>query len=440
MPAGFLAGIGVESFRSRRVRQRHGRIRIASDMNRMMRRLRSEVGFGQQLLLKLLFLVLMAPSVAEESPFRDPLDGAFDVSRYLSDNAFGALPLPIIISEPAVDQGLGIAGLFFHETREEAAFRRQKMRESPDAARFLLPPSVSVLAGAYTGNGSWLLGGGHAGFYNQGRQRYEGFAGYADITLDYYSVDDVSLDQPFSLRTQGLGIINSFKWKLGELPVFLGSYQSYIDTWVKPSGLANWFPPDTPDEVIGEITDLLTADTTLSGLGLDIELDTRDNLFTPIRGMNVELRAVFHRDSIGSDVDYDSFKFDALFYQPLTERWRMGLRFAGEWVESDDSLPPFVRPGLVLRGIPAARYQGERTANLEGELTWQVTPRWSVLGFAGGGRAWTQDESFSDVGTVTSAGGGFRYQIARSYGVHMGLDVARGPEDTVVYIQFGSAW
>ena len=35
---------------------------------------------------------------------------------------------------------------------------------------------------------------------------------------------------------------------------------------------------------------------------------------------------------------------------------------------------------------------------------------------------------------------GFRYLIAKQYGFNMGIDVARGPEDTVWYIQAGSAW
>lgn len=33
-----------------------------------------------------------------------------------------------------------------------------------------------------------------------------------------------------------------------------------------------------------------------------------------------------------------------------------------------------------------------------------------------------------------------RYLIARKLGLYAGLDVARGPEDTVVYLQIGSAW
>jgi hypothetical protein len=39
------------------------------------------------------------------------------------------------------------------------------------------------------------------------------------------------------------------------------------------------------------------------------------------------------------------------------------------------------------------------------------------------------------------AGGvGFRYRIARQLGLDVGIDVARGPEDAIYYIQFGHAW
>ena len=50
--------------------------------------------------------------------FKDPDDGRFDTSAFLADNAYGFLPLPIIITDPAVDGGLGLVGLFFHETED----------------------------------------------------------------------------------------------------------------------------------------------------------------------------------------------------------------------------------------------------------------------------------------------------------------------------------
>jgi hypothetical protein len=52
-------------------------------------------------------------------------------------------------------------------------------------------------------------------------------------------------------------------------------------------------------------------------------------------------------------------------------------------------------------------------------------------------------ESIGDLGDESAkwaGGGGFRYLIARRLGLRVGLDVAVGPEDTVLYMGVGSAW
>jgi hypothetical protein len=54
----------------------------------------------------------------KNSQFFDMLDGRFDVPGYLSENAYGFLPVPIIITDPAVGGGLGVIELFFHEIKE----------------------------------------------------------------------------------------------------------------------------------------------------------------------------------------------------------------------------------------------------------------------------------------------------------------------------------
>jgi hypothetical protein len=41
---------------------------------------------------------------------------------------------------------------------------------------------------------------------------------------------------------------------------------------------------------------------------------------------------------------------------------------------------------------------------------------------------------------VSAGGAGFRYLIARRYGLHVGMDVAGGADDTVFYVIFGNAW
>lgn len=382
----------------------------------------------------------LLPISAQANQFIDGFDGKFDMSQYLSDNAFGFLPVPMIISEPAVDYGLGMGGLFFHEDEAAAAERKKMMAESESPTHHLLPPSVSAVFGAYTGNDSYIVGGGHFGFFRQGSIRYKGVLGYGEINLDYYSIDDIELPSPLALNTEALFVSNTIKFRIGDLPLFLGPSQTYIDAELAPNDLGSWLPADTPPELIDSLTELLTADITTSGLGFELEFDSRDSIFTPTEGIVYTLKYMAYRDEIGSDVEYDNWALEGQNYFKFNDQWRAGLRLGAETVDSDELLPPFAMPGLDMRGIPAARYQAENVALVEGELTWQFTPRWSVLGFVGAGWA---DNSGSDLfssSTIVSQGVGFRYNIARLYGLHVGLDVARGPEDTVWYIQVGSAW
>ena len=53
---------------------------------------------------------------------------------------------------------------------------------------------------------------------------------------------------------------------------------------------------------------------------------------------------------------------------------------------------------------------------------------------------WNNFEQFEKSLAVVTGGTGFRYELAREYGLHMGVDVAFGPDDPVVYVQVGSAW
>jgi len=102
--------------------------------------------------------------------------------------------------------------------------------------------------------------------------------------------------------------------------------------------------------------------------------------------------------------------------------------------------PFYMLPFIDMRGVPAARYQDQRTAVVETELRWDVTPRWAAVGFVGAGRAWGRSTSFSEAGNVISRGVGFRYLIAKRLGLWVGLDHARGPEGGTWYIQVGNAW
>jgi hypothetical protein len=378
------------------------------------------------------------------SQFVDPEDGRFDASVFLADNAYGFLPVPIIITDPAVDGGLGVVGLFFHETDEQKEARLKALRTSEDGARYLLTPSVSAAAVAVTGNDSRFVGGGHMGFFKQGRIRYMGGGGYGDVNLDFFGFGEVTLTRPVELNTRAAAIIQNVRFRLGNTPIFLGPVQRFVSARIEPKSLGDLsgeiLPPDLQERWQEIVRRLLTQDVVTSGLGVVAELDTRDNFFSPHEGYYLQLEHLLYRDFLGSDIDYQLTTLDSNSYWKISERFRAGLRLALDYADTDRPLPPFSIPFISLRGIPAVRYQGNIVVATEAELAWQFDDRWTLLGFAGIGRAANESSQLDDAPSRTTRGAGFRYLIARRYGFEMGVDVARGPEETVFYVQAGTAW
>jgi hypothetical protein len=127
-----------------------------------------------------------------------------------------------------------------------------------------------------------------------------------------------------------------------------------------------------------------------------------------------------------------------MHYTPLFQEVFLGLR--GQAAAGFGDIPFYMNPFILMRGVPAMRYQGEEMAQIEAELRWQFWKRFSIVGFAGTGAAWNNFERFEKTQTVIAGGTGIRYEIARKYGIHIGMDVAYGPDGPVIYVQFGSAW
>ncbi len=376
---------------------------------------------------------------AKSSQFFDHLDGMFDASEYLSENAYGFLPVPIIITDPAVDGGLGLMGLFFHETEEDKVERLKMMKQSEAAAMHLLPPSVSAAIGVYTGNDSYFCGAGHMGFFDQGRVRYMGGGGYGDINLDFFGFGDITLARPISINTKATAIMQTLKFKLADSSFYFGPTHRYVNAEISPQNINNLIgnlPPEWQDP----LTKALTIDTTTSGIGLTIEYDSRDNFFSPSQGLKYELTSLWFDETVGSDIDYILTEFSALHYLKLDKHWRAAFRVEINYANADDFLPPYATPYITMRGIPAARYQGKSVAMSELEFNYQFNLRWAVNAFAGIGKSSNDLSDISSSASRISKGVGFRYLIARRYGFNMGIDIAKGPEDTVFYIQAGSAW
>jgi hypothetical protein len=372
--------------------------------------------------------------------FTYQFDGKLDASRFLSENAYGFLPVPIIITDPSVDGGLGMTGLFFHESKEDQAKRLEVMQDENniEASRSIMPPNISAVFAAYTGNQSYFIGGGHLGFFKQGRVRYLGGGGYGDVDIDFYGFADISLDRPVTINTSAKVLMQSLKFKVGQSAFFIGPLQRYVNADVSIVKATENFA--TLSRLPNDLNNVLSTSIVTSGAGITLEYDSRNNFFSPTSGFKYEFNYLWFDKAIGSDIDYNLIEFSALNYFKLTKKWRTAFRVEADYVEAKQVLPPFATPSISLRGIPSARYQGQSVALTEVELAYKINFRWEVSAFAGVGKTGDNFSELSSASSRITKGLGIRYLIARRYDFNMGIDIAKGPEDSIFYIQAGSAW
>jgi outer membrane protein assembly factor BamA len=234
-------------------------------------------------------------------------------------------------------------------------------------------------------------------------------------------VSDEGLD--YSVKGQG-GVLGG-SYKLGASNVWLGLRLLSVDTSVTfEQPLLPSFASDDGLQ-LGALTPTLT-------------IDNRDNFFTPLRGWYLDLSIPLYRDDVGSDRDFETANLTGLWYRPLGNDLFFGLR--GSAKESSGTTPFFLRPYVALRGVQALEFQGESAVEVETELRWRLGTRYSVVGFVGAGESRTSTGFGDRDESVTAGGAGFRYLIARRYGLHLGIDIAGGAGDTVLYVVFGNAW
>jgi hypothetical protein len=360
----------------------------------------------------------VTPAAAEgwRERFIDPQDGEFDASNYLLDYR-GVLPVPILITEPAIGYGGGIAAAWFSESIRDAA-----SRVKPGGR--LTPPNILMATAFATENGTRGGGAGARLSFDEDRWRYRGGAMAMKLNLDFYGIGGADLGLAYTLK--GWATFHEAMRRLGDSDHFLGLRFLYMD-------LESSFRSDSP----AGLSSRQLADKT-SEMGFRYQYDSRDNIFFTKSGIEAALDVMIARPGLGSDNTFETYRTHLFGYAPFGDRFVGAFRIDGRAARGE--VPFYQLPFIEMRGIPAARYQDENTGLVEAEGRYYVTPRWIAVGFAGVGRVWGPDRSFGDAGNVVTKGVGFRYLLARRLGLAAGIDVAWGPEKTAWYLSVGNSW
>jgi hypothetical protein len=290
-------------------------------------------------------------------------------------------------------------------------------------------PDISGVGAFGTENGTWGAFAGDASLWQDGRLKTLVGAGFGRANLDFYGagLDLPVLDRGVRYSLQFGAVVAQASWQLArKSPWWLGLRYVYAD--VEPTLRDAPVFPGLADAVRVKIS----APTAI------VEYDSRDNVFTPTQGIYAETSYLASRRALGASDDFERFQQIVTGWVPLPARLTLGAR--GNYAWSSSGTPFFLRPFVVLRGVPAVRYQGDQAASAEAELRWQFHGRWSVVAFGGAGATRTDRRDDLLRQQVASGGIGFRYELARKFGLNAGIDIAHSPGTTAIYFVVGNAW
>lgn len=355
-----------------------------------------------------------APGDAQAEEKSDS-DGWPDLSNFL-DEKYGFLPIVMPITEPAV--GYGAVG--------GAAFLSKPLGAAREG---LGRPNITFVGGLGTENGTWGTMAGDMRYWLDDRLQTLAGVLYASVNLDFHGIgkDSELNDNPLRYTLEPAAAALKTRYRFGDTLIWGGLSYAFASTKVSF---------ETPDEA--ESLPDYDNTTRVGGLTPSATYDSRDTMFTPTRGTFVEASYGLFGKALGGQDSFQRAALTAIQYFELPAELYLGLR--GDAGAAFGDAPFYLHPYVSMRGVPVMRYQGEEIAQLEAEVRWQFWGRFSLLGFGGAGWAWNDFEHLENKQDVVAGGTGFRYEIARRYGLHMGVDVAFSRDTTAFYVQFGSAW
>jgi len=351
-----------------------------------------------------------APAVADKKE-KNPDRGRF-------------LALPIIITEPAIGEGLGAAVMYFHGKKK---IDQQQITTAGDVAkedRKNKPPAtVTGLFAFATNNETAGVGIGHRRTFKNDLYRFTGVFARANINTTFFV-----RDFPFDFSIDGNFFFANLKRRLVDSNFFVGLSASYANAAID-------FDSTPEDSFSSGFLDFSYVDAGIAG---SVIYDSRDNASMPNHGQQVDFTYWRYTETLGGDFDYWKSRLKIHSFHEIGKKFVLGLRL--DTAKSGGDVPFFALPFVRLRGIPALRYQGESAGAVEVEGRYNFANRWSAVAFAGVGFAEARFPFADTEDDIRAYGAGIRFQALKEQNVWLELDVAKGPEDYAFYIQVGHPW
>lgn len=338
------------------------------------------------------------------------------------------IPLPLVYYTPETRLAYGAALTATVRFRRDTAFADAR-------------PSQLTLGVAYTQNGQLLLYLPFQLFYARNTYYAYGEVGYYRYSYYFYGLGEHGV----SRELYGVNFprirLNAFRRIVPMLPrgkLYAGlryQIEDYVVTQVQPNGLL------ASGTVPGG------RGSRLTGGGLGVFYDSRDNVFFPAKGVVADLSFLYRNRSVeagpaGPTTRFDRYVADVSSYHRLHPRAILALNYFASFTAGT---APFNALSLLggtrrLRGYYEGRYRDQNAALLQSELRLAVYKRLGAVAFGSVG-ALGDEHTLLRLNALKGAyGAGLRFTLNRRDHLNLRLDYGLGRQSSGFYLTVGEAF
>ncbi|WP_373492766.1 BamA/TamA family outer membrane protein [Aquiflexum sp.] len=363
------------------------------------------------LLLFLLFFAnqkVIAQSAKDTLRNSAPIEKLFDFGDLIIDRISGEnwVFIPAVVYSPETSLGLGLR-----------AIRIFKYKENEPST---LRPSSFPITFLYTLNNQTIFTTELDLWANDNKEYFNSRLELSNFPFKYYGIGnkpDILEGEPYTTRFAYIHFNYLRKISQG---LYIGPrYEFRIDDIFRriPGGIL-------------EISQVPGYDgQRISGLGMVMNLDTRDNIFQPTKGWFNRLEWMGYSSFLGSNFGFNQYTLDFRKYLKINGRQVLALQ---SWWSFTTGNPPFQHVSLIggsdrMRGYFEGRFRDDHAMVHQAEYRLPLYRNLGMVLFGHTGQVASQASDFTWNRFKYGAGFGFRYKINQE-GLNIRLDFAFGDQ------------
>ncbi|MDJ0837274.1 MAG: BamA/TamA family outer membrane protein [Acidobacteriota bacterium] len=361
---------------------------------------------------------LVAQDVADNDVPTDAESAAEGVEKAgrLGKGSLVAVPIPF--SNPLIGNGLAVMSAYLY-----------KLNNTDQVS----PASMTGLGAFYADSDSFGGGVGQKLYLREDRYRVTFGAGGAELYYDYFGIGNGAGDRGLSvpLVQQGLGGMAEIMFRLPA--------DFFIGIRGKTAALEVGF--DT-EEIFPDLQiPIPELDSSVVAFSFRLQRDSRDDVYYPTGGSNLDLTGEFNDESWGSDFNYGRYELFFDYYRSMG-KGVLALRGAGCYAEDGT---PFFNLCLFgsnndLRGYTGGRYRDHGMAAVQGEWRDKLYGSFGYAVFGGVGEIFPEWSDLNTDDLLPSYGVGLRWTVSPKYKMNIRVDYAWGKDEEHLYISLGEAF